>query len=202
MPYLSDQMPFQPYLVSPTIQTSGFFSDSSYGDATTTPSSSSSNSLKEGFDRFDMEEFLDLQLDGGFFCPYLDCSRCMIQLDKPLRAHLREDHNGYDVEQKARPFYPCLEQPPQSHFFANWQRLGHMSCQVEYQLFSPDYFWWGPKVFIHDDIAFFLVIFKLQEPLIIEQVGGTKVSSLCSCKIVLFGGQLSQYYFDATVEPV
>jgi len=125
----------------------------------------------------------------NFFCPFIDCKnyRNPIAINTSFSAHLIEAHRGYEVSRKALEVEPqigldkrmeCLEDyaaykgrhSPKYHFlhgihsfYENHKRLGQVRLRVEYRIFSPDFFWWGPKAFVIDGLEFFASAFKLKD---------------------------------------
>ena len=93
-----------------------------------------------------------------------------IDLTTTFSAHLVEAHRGYEVRRKALEVelhtgldkrmeglkdhvaHKARHSPKFNNFYSVWsfyenhKRLGQVSLSVEYRLFSPDFFWWGPKV--------------------------------------------------------
>jgi len=192
VPYVEQNPPFQPFILSPTLPSFTNPYSSFFSDHLLTPSSSSSNSLNEDYERFhdDLDEYFNENdnrgvmrsspvppfEDQGTFCPFLDCSRSMKQFYEPFEEHLRVAHNGYNVITKARPFLsapPPSEQqnqrlnnsfnPTTDWYFSQFDHLGHIEVSVDVAVLSPDYFWWGPKVFLQNGIQFFVVVFKLRD---------------------------------------
>ena len=94
-------------------------------------------------------------------------SRNPIAINTSFSAHLIEAHRGYEVTRKALEVEPQIgldkrmeeyaaykgRHSPKYHFshgvhsfYENHKRLGQVRLRVEYRIFSPDFFWWGPKV--------------------------------------------------------
>merc|ERR1719376_1795877 len=124
----------------------------------------------------------------GSFCPFLGCSGSLRLFADPLEVHLKAMHNGYRAKTKARPFTTEQQAAKPAagtkngllskaakdnavagaggadyNYFADWNRLGHVALMVDIAVLTPDYFWWGPKVFVHDNLQFYVVVFKLND---------------------------------------
>jgi len=127
------------------------------------------------------------------FCPFMDCKHYNVALqaeDKEkgrvvrgpsFHEHLKVAHGGFDTGAKAQKFifnssghqdekykaYMAKRRYIRGYDRSEWMeqhnRLGQVEEAVDYRLFSPDYFWWGPKVFIRDGIEFFVSVFRLED---------------------------------------